>query len=384
MLTTVPLADWRAYLRYHVLDAAAPWLSSLFVQEDLAYQALFTGATALLPRWKRCLNETDTDVGEAFGEAYVAKTFSAEARARARSIVDDVRSAFRERLLHLTWMSDSTRAQALDKLARMREKIGYPDTWRDYSRLDVEGGSFVLNVFRARLFAWQRVADRPGAAVDTTEWFMTVPTVDAYNDITKNEMVFPAGALEPQTFDVHADDGANYGSLGASWAGHELTHGFDDQGRHYDARGTLRDWWTRADSARFAQQANLLVRQFDGYIQVDTLRVNGPLTLGENIADLGGLVTAYDALEQALARHGRPELIDGYTPEQRFFISYAQAWRGHARPARLRSNRLTNPHAPGVWRVIGPLSDMPQFARAFGCHPGDPMVRPDSVVPHIW
>jgi putative endopeptidase len=197
-------------------------------------------------------------------------------------------------------------------------------------------------------------------------------------------MAFPAGALEPQTFDVHADDAANYGALGASWAGHELTHGFDDQGRHYDERGNLRDWWTSADSARFVQQANLLVRQYDEFIQVDTLHVNGQLTLGENLADVGGLLTGYDAMERALERDGRPGLIDGYTPEQRFFISFAQGWRGHARPALLRSTRMTNVHSPDEWRVIGPISDMPQFAQAFHCHPGDPMVRPDSLVARIW
>ena len=384
LLATIPLADWRAYLRFHLLESAAPWLDTRFVQEDFAYQRMFTGATEIFPRWKRCLTETDADVGEALGQAYVAKTFSPEARARARQIIDDIRAAFGQRLEHLMWMSDATRTAALNKLAHVREKIGYPDRWRDYSRLRVGDGAFVLNVFSARRFEWERVKDRPGTPVDTTEWVMTAPTVDAYNDITKNEMAFPAGALEPQTFDVHADDAANYGALGASWAGHELTHGFDDQGRHYDERGNLRDWWTSADSARFVQQANLLVRQYDEFIQVDTLHVNGQLTLGENLADFGGLLTGYDAMERALERDGRPGLIDGYTPEQRFFISFAQGWRGHARPALLRSTRMTNVHSPDEWRVIGPISDMPQFARAFHCHPGDPMVRPDSLVARIW
>ncbi len=384
LLATIPLADWRAYLRFHVLASAAPWLSSSFVQEDFAYQRLFTGATEIFPRWKRCLNETDADVGEALGQAYVAKTFPPEARTRARQIIDDIRAAFGQRLAHLTWMSDATRTAALNKLAHMHEKIGYPDHWRDYSRLRVGDGAFVLNVFSARRFEWERVKDRPGTPVDTTEWVLTAPTVDAYNDITKNEMAFPAGALEPQTFNVHADDAANYGALGASWAGHELTHGFDDQGRHYDERGNLRDWWASADSARFVQQADLLVRQYDEFIQVDTLHVNGRLTLGENLADFGGLLTGYDAMERALERDGRPGLIDGYTPEQRFFISFAQGWRGHARPALLRSTRMTNVHSPDEWRVIGPISDMPQFAQAFHCHPGDPMVRPDSLVAKIW
>jgi putative endopeptidase len=384
LVDSVPLADWRAYLRYHLLSQAAPWLSTPFVHEDFAYTSLFTGATALLPRWKRCLQSSDRQLGEALGEAYVAKTFSAAAKARARQVIDDVRAAFRERLMHLTWMSDTTRAQALDKLAKMGEKVGYPDKWRDYSRLVITNGPFVLNSQRANIFEWQRVANRPGMPVDTTEWSMSVPTVNAYNNSAKNEMVFPAGALEPQTFDPNADDGANYGSLAGSWAGHELTHGFDDQGRHFDAHGNLRDWWTPTDSAAFGRQAALMVQQYNGYVQVDSLHVNGRLTLGENIADFGGVLTGYDALEAALARNGRPGLIDGLTPEQRFFVAFAQSWRANDRPASLRARVTTDPHSPDRWRTIGPLSDDPDFAKTFGCKPGDPMVRPADVVPRIW
>lgn len=384
LLTTAPLGEWRAYLRYHVLAASARWLSTPFVQEDFAFTARFTGAKELLPRWKRCLRETDGDLGEALGEAYVAKTFPPEARARARAVIDDIRAAFRARLEHLVWMSDSTRAQALDKLARMREKIGYPDHWRDYTRLQVVDGPFVTNVGRANAFDWRRVVNRPGAPVDTTEWGITVPTVNAYYDPSKNEMVFPAGALVPQTFDPEADDAANYGSLGASWAGHELTHGFDDEGRHFDAAGNLRDWWTRDDSAHFTQQAELVVQQFSGYLQVDTFHVNGRLTLGENIADYGGVLTGYDALERALERDGRPGLIDGYTPEQRFFLAYAQSWRAQTRPASLRTRVTVDPHAPERWRANAPLANTAVFAQAFGCKAGDLMVRPPDSVPHIW
>jgi putative endopeptidase len=384
LVDSVPLDDWRTYLRYHLLSQAAPWLSTPFVHEDFAYTSLFNGATALLPRWKRCLRVTDRQLGEALGEAYVAKTFSAAAKARARQVIDDVRAAFGQRLMQLTWMSDTTRAQALAKLKQVHEKVGYPDKWRDYTHLQVAEGSFVLNVARANRFEWDRVANRPGMPVDTTEWGITVPTVDAYNDPTKNEMVFPAGALEPQTFDPHADDGANYGSLAGSWAGHELTHGFDDEGRHFDAHGNLRDWWTPADSAAFGRQANLMVQQFNGYVQVDSVHVNGRLTLGENIADFGGVLTGYDALEAALARDGRPGLIDGFTPEQRYFIGFAQSWRQHDRPAQLRSRVTIDPHSPAKWRVIGPLSDDPDFARTFGCKPGDPMVQSPDVVPRIW
>jgi len=384
LLVAAPLTQWRAYLRYHVLAMAASWLSPAFVNEDFAFSSRFSGAKQLLPRWKRCLRETDGDLGEALGQAYVAKTFPPEAKARAKAVIEDIRTAFRARIQRLSWMSDTTKAQALDKLARMRQKVGYPDTWRDYSRLVVADGPFVLNVAHANAFEWQRTINRPGQAVDTTEWGITVPTVNAYYDPSKNEMVFPAGALVPQTFDPNADDGANYGSLGGSWAGHEQTHGFDDEGRHYDAAGNLRDWWTAADSAHFTGQADLIVQQFDGYIQVDTFHVNGKLTEGENIADFGGVLTGYDALERALARDGRPGLIDGFTPEQRFFIAYAQSWRVHNRPERLRFRVTVDPHAPENWRVNGPLSDDPDFATAFHCRPGDPMVRPQDSIPHIW
>ncbi len=384
LLQAAPLATWRAYLKYHAIAEAAPWLSTPFVQEDFAYRARFSGARALLPRWKRCLRETDGDLGEALGQAYVQKTFPPEARARARAVIDDIRTAFGERLKHLTWMSDATRAQALDKLAQMNEKVGYPDQWRDYSRLRQSDGPFVLNVASANAFEWERTVNRPGMPVDTTEWGITVPTVNAYYDASKNEMVFPAGALTPQTFDPNTDDAANYGSLGGSWAGHELTHGFDDEGRHYDAKGNLRDWWQPSDSAHFVEQAALVERQFNEYIQVDTFHVNGKLTEGENIADWGGLLTAYDALESRLARQVRPGLIEGYTPEQRYFIGYAQSWRVHVRPEQLRTRVTVDPHAPERWRINGPLSNIPAFAQAFGCKEGDPMVRPKDKVPAIW
>jgi putative endopeptidase len=266
----------------------------------------------------------------------------------------------------------------------MGEKVGYPDKWRDYSNLQTVDGPFVLNLERANAFEWKRTINRPGSPVDTTEWGITVPTVNAYYDPTKNEMVFPAGALAPQTFDPKADDAANYGALGGSWAGHELTHGFDDEGRHFDAKGNLRDWWTPSDSVHFTKEAQKVVDQFNGYIQVDTFHVNGKLTLGENIGDYGGLLTAYDALQRALARNGRPRNIDGFTPEQRFFLGYAQTWRIHTRPESAKSRVTVDPHAPERWRVNGPLSNIGVFASAFGCKPGDPMVRQPSLVPRIW
>ena len=385
LIASTPLDDWKAYLRYHALASASPYLNKAFVDENFKFTSHFSGAKELLPRWKRCLRTTDGLIGEALGQAYIAKTFSPEARAKARAVIDDIRAAFGERVKKLDWMSDATKKQALDKLARMHEKVGYPDKWRDYSALETTDGPFVANVARASAFEWRRTANRPGAAVDTSEWGITVPTVNAFYDPTKNEMVFPAGALVPQTFDPKADDAANYGSLGGSWAGHELTHGFDDEGRHYDAQGNLRDWWTPTDSLKFTKEAQKVIDQFNGYIQVDTIHVNGKLTLGENIADYGGVLTGYDALQRALQRNGRPkELIDGFTPEQRFFIAYAQSWRTHNRPETMRTRAVVDPHAPEKWRDNGPLSNIPAFAAAFGCKPGDPMVRPANLVPHLW
>jgi putative endopeptidase len=384
LMARTPIADWRAYLRYHALDDAAPWLSTPFVQESFAFRSKFSGAKALLPRWKRCLQVTDGTIGEALGQAYVAKTFPPSARARAKAVIDDIRAAFGQRVQALDWMSPATKKEALHKLAVMGEKVGYPDKWRDYTKLETVDGPFINNLQRADAFEWKRTINRPGMAVDSTEWDMTVPTVNAYYDPTKNEMVFPAGALAPQTFDANADDAANYGSLGGSWAGHELTHGFDDEGRHFDAKGNLRDWWTAADSVHFSKEAQKVVDQFNKYIQIDTFHVNGKLTLGENIGDFGGTLTAFDALQRALKRDGRPGLIDGFTPEQRFFLAYAQSWRSHTRPEAMRNRVTVDPHAPERWRANGPLSNNAQFAAAFHCKPGDPMVRAAALVPHIW
>jgi putative endopeptidase len=378
------MEEWRAYLSYHLISSASPWLSSPFANESFAYSSLYSGAKQMLPRWKRCLRAADRQIGEALGQAYVDRTFPPAAKAAAKQVIDDIRSSFHDRLLALTWMSDSTRKYALTKLAKMNEKVGYPDHWRDYTALRVSDGAFVHNVFNANVFEWNRVINRPGKVVDRTEWGMTVPTVNAYYDPSVNEMVFPAGALLPQTFDASGDMAANYGALGGSWAGHELTHGFDDEGRHYDADGNLRDWWVASDTSRFDEQAQRIVDQFNGYIQVDTTHVNGKLTLGENIADYGGLLTAYDAMERALDRTGKRETIDGYTPEQRFFIAYAQTWREHSRPQTMLTRVTVDPHAPAEWRTNGPVSNMPAFAKAFNCEPGDPMVRPKDLVPQIW
>jgi putative endopeptidase len=282
----------------------------------------------------------------------------------------------------LSWMSPATRQQAIAKLDAFVNKIGYPDKWRDYSKLDVERRPFIDNVIAANEFDYRRRIAKIGKPVDRTEWTMSPPTVNAYYSSGFNEVVFPAGILQPPFFDPQADDAVNYGGIGAA-IGHEMTHGFDDQGRKYDAQGNLRDWWTPADATGFEQRAQRIVDQFNGYVAVDSVHLNGKLTQGENIADLGGLKVAYAALERSL--QGKPRTpIDGYTPEQRFFLSWARIWAQNTRPAFARQLVVVDPHSPGRWRVNGPLSNMPEFADAFHCQSGDPMVRPADQRVAIW
>ncbi|MBK5188286.1 MAG: M13 family metallopeptidase [Gemmatimonadaceae bacterium] len=382
MLTTVPLADWKAYLRYHSLSDASPWLSKPFADEAFRMQQAMTGAKEQLPRWKRCLASTSRSLGEAVGQAYVARTFTPEAKARALAMVRNMEAVLRERLSTLAWMSDSTRKFALAKLDAFVNKIGYPDKWRDYSKLDLSRQSFVANRFAVVDFESRRDLAKVGKPTDRTEWGMEPAEVNAQYNPLANDVTFPAAILQPPFFDPNADDAVNYGGMGAA-IGHEMTHGFDDEGRQFDAAGNLKDWWTGADAKAFDQRALLVQQQFDGYVVLDSLHVNGKLTLGEDIADLGGLKIAYEAMERSFSGK-RPAPIDGFTPEQRFFLSWAQIWREKARPEAERQQVLTDPHAPSHWRVNGPLANMPEFAAAFGCKAGDMMVRPDSLRPQIW
>jgi putative endopeptidase len=383
LLATQPLDAWRSYLRWHLVDRAAPWLSTTFANEDFQFQQLLTGVKEQQPRWRRCVQVTDRFLGEALGQAYVAQTFSPGAKRHALEMVHNLEAVMRDRLHSLSWMSDATRQQALGKLATYGNKIGYPDRWRDYAALAVEPGAFIGNVRRAAEFETDRRLARIGQPVDRGEWGMTPPTVNAYYRGVLNEIVFPAGILQPPFFDPKADDAMNYGGMGAV-IGHELTHGFDDEGRKYDAQGNLRDWWTKEDADRFTAQANLVVDQFSGYVAVDSLHVNGHLTLGENLADLNGLRIAYAAFERTLATKPRPPMLDGFTPEQRFFLGWAQIWRGRTRDEYAKLLVAIDPHSPARWRVNGPLSNMTEFARAFGCTAGDAMVRADSLRPRIW
>ena len=383
LLTSAPLDDWKAYLRWSVINSAASSLSSPFVNEDFRFGSTLSGAKEMLSREKRCARATDGGLRDALGQAYVAQYFTPAAKQRALEMVRNLESVFRDRIQTLGWMSDTTKTQAEAKLAAFTNKIGYPDKWRDYSSLSIQPGPFLNNVLAVRQYERRRSLARIGQPVDRTEWGMTPPTVNAYYSPQMNEIVFPAGILQPPFFDPNADDAVNYGGMGAV-IGHEMTHGFDDQGAQFDAQGNLRNWWSAADLEKFKRGTGLVASQFDSYTVLDSVHVNGKLTLGENLADLGGLSISYAALEKALADKGRPANIDGFTPEQRFFLAWAQIWRSNTTPeaARLRIN--TDPHSPGEWRTNGPVSNMPQFAAAFGCKPGEPMVRPESVRPVIW
>jgi predicted metalloendopeptidase len=297
-------------------------------------------------------------------------------------MVKNLLAAYKNSIEHLDWMGPETRAKALEKLSKFTTKIGYPDRWRDYSALTLERGPFLVNRGRAAAFEIARQLGRVGQPVDRGEWRMTPPTVNAYYSGSNNDINFPAGILQPPFYDPEADDAVNYGSMGAV-IGHEMTHGFDDRGRQFDADGNLRDWWTAEDARRYRERADRVVEQFNGYVAVDTVHVNGRLTLGENIADLGGLAVAYAAMQKAL--EGRPRVrIDGYTPEQRFFLAWARVWRSKYRPEAARLRAATDSHSPARWRVNGPLSNLPEFAKTFGCSSGDPMVRDAAVQVKIW
>lgn len=384
LAAAAPLETWRAYLRWQLVSAAAPSLASAFERESFRFNStVLSGVAEMQPRWKRCLRATDGAIGEALGRAYVRTAFTPEAKARALEMVRNIQAVFRERLARLEWMSEATKRRAFAKLDAIVNKIGYPDRWRDYGGLALRPGAYAGNVMAAQRFEVRRRLAKIGRPVDRGEWAMTPPTVNAYYSGTLNEIVFPAGIMQPPFFDPAADDAVNYGGMGAV-IGHEITHGFDDQGRKYDAEGNLSGWWAPEDETAFATRAEAVVEQFAGYVAVDTLRLNGRLTLGENIADLGGLTIAYHAYRRAVEAKGEPAPIDGFTGDQRFFLAWAQIWRQLRRPEYERLLVTTDTHSPGRWRTNGPLGNMPEFARAFGCVEGDPMVRPASVRASIW
>lgn len=381
-LTSMPLADWKTYLRWHVLNSAAPGLDEKFVNEDFAFRGkILTGAREIQPRWKRCVQSTDRTLGEALGQAYVQKYFPPEAKARALAMVHNLLAALHDDLQTLPWMSPETRAQATAKLEAFTLKIGYTDKWRDYSALKIDRRSYAENLARGAEFEFARRLNKIGKPVDRTEWGMTPPTVNAYNNSSMNEIVFPAGIMQPPFYDPNADDAVNYGGMGAV-IGHEITHGFDDHGSKFDGKGNLKDWWTPADLQNFNARAKCVSDQFDGYVVDGDLHENGKLVLGESIADLGGLTIAYAAYEKSLQGKPRPPDIDGFTPEQRFFLGWAQVWGANERIEYARLMANTNPHPLSRFRGNGPLSNMAEFAKAFGCKHGEAMVREQAC--KIW
>ena len=384
LMMVTPISAWQAYFRAHVVGNASPTLSRAFVDENFAFTRTLRGTEEQLPRYKRCIAATDGAMGEALGKAYVEQYFTAAAKARALQMVNNLKAAFRDRLATRPWMSDETRKQAYAKLDAFMDKIGYPDKWRDYTSLDVTpDNSYYQNTIAGLSFYNRFDLNKVGKPVDRTLWDMTPPTVNAYYNPQMNEIVFPAGILQPPFFDPNADDAVNYGGMGAV-IGHEMTHGFDDQGAQFDAQGNLRQWFTNADLKNFQDRTGAIVSQFDGYTILDTVHVNGKLTVGENIADFGGLTIAYAAFEKSLEGKPRPANIDGFTPEQRFFLGWAQIFRSNTRPEQARLWVNTDPHSPDAWRVNGPLSNMPEFAKAWGCQAGTPMVRAAAQQSAIW
>jgi putative endopeptidase len=382
-LSSTPIADWQTYLRWHLINNTAVALSSAFVDEDFNFKGkVLQGTQENQPRWKRCAAGTDRVLGEALGEVYVKTAFPPAAKARALEMVRNLEAALKTDITTLNWMSDPTRKLAIVKLDAFLNKIGYPDKWRDYSALKLDRKSYLNNRFSASAFGKRRDLNKIGKPVDKTEWGMSPPTVNAYYNPQINEIVFPAGILQPPFFDAEADDAFNYGGMG-SVIGHEMTHGFDDEGSQFDSTGNLANWWTDTDKKAFNERAQCVVDQFNSFEVEKGLFENGKLVAGESIADLGGLVVAYAAYQKAM--EGKPRVtIDGFTPEQRFFLGYARGWATNMRPEFARLIAQTNEHPLNKFRVNGPLANMPQFAAAFQCKASDAMVREETKRCVIW
>jgi putative endopeptidase len=375
------LADWKTYLRWHLVHADAPFLSSTLLNENFAfYGKTLRGQQELQPRWKRCTQYVDGDLGEALGQVYVEKYFSPAAKQEAFKMVKEIEAAMEQDINSLPWMSAVTKQQALIKLHGMANKIGYPDKWRDYSKLEIVRGDELGNVERARQFEFNRELAKIGKPLDRGEWGMTPPTVNAYYDPQMNDINFPAGVLQPPAFDPASDAAPNYGDTGGT-IGHELTHGFDDEGRQFDAQGNLRDWWTADDEKEFVRRASCISDQYSTYTIIDDIKINGKLTLGEDTADLGGLILAYMAW-QADTKGEKLQPLDELTPEQRFFVGYGQSWCGETRDETKRLRATVDPHSPEKYRANGVVSNMTEFQEAFHCKAGSPMVNQNRC--RVW
>ncbi len=375
------LGDWKTYFRWHLVHADAPDLSVPFLNEDFAfYGKTLRGQQELQPRWKRCTEAVDGNLGEALGQAYVQKYFSPEAKQQALKMVKEIEAAMQQDIQGLPWMSATTKEQALTKLHGMANKIGYPDKWRDYSKLNIVRGDALGNVDRSRKFEFDRQLAKIGKPVDRGEWDMTPPTVNAYYNPQMNDINFPAGVLQPPAYDPSSDAAPNYGDTGGT-IGHELTHGFDDEGRQFDAQGNLRDWWTPEDAKQFQQRADCISNQYSGYTIIDDVKINGKLTLGEDVADLGGLLLAYMAWKDD-TKNEKLEPIEDLTPDQRFFVGYGQSWCGQSRDETKRLRATVDPHSPEKYRTNGVVSNMPEFQDAFHCKAGSPMVNQNAC--RVW
>ncbi|RAO75443.1 M13 family metallopeptidase [Dyella jiangningensis] len=389
LLASAPIDQWQAYLRFHTISDASPYLSKAFQDNKFDfYGKTLAGQPEQKPRWKRVLGGVNSSMGEALGQLYVAKMFTPEAKERAQVLVDNVRNALKARIENLDWMSDETKQKAIAKWNTFLPKIGYPDKWRDWSGLDIKQGDYYGNVMSAAKFNYQYDLSKIGKPTDRLEWGMTPQTVNAYYNPTDNTINFPAAILQPPFFYANGDDAINYGGIGAV-IGHEASHGFDDEGSQFDGEGNNANWWTKADREKFDERSGKLVAQFDDYTPIKDkpdAHVNGKLTLGENIGDLGGLNSAYDALQMALKKNPQEagEKIDGYTQDQRFFLNWARVWRGNIREKEALLRLNTDPHAPASLRAIGAPSNMEAFATAFQCKPTDPMVRPSDKQVKIW
>lgn len=379
----VSVATLRNYLKFHLLSAMAPYLSSDIDKVHFSYYGtVLTGLQAQKPRWKRVMGIIDGSIGDQLGQMYVEKHFKPEAKTYMLALVNNLQSTFAERIHNLDWMSASTKAKAIEKLDAFTKKIGYPDKWKDYSKLTIVADNYAANIINTSAFEYDFQINKLGKPVDRTEWGMTPPTVNAYYNPAFNEIVFPAGILQFPFFDFNADDAINYGGIGAV-IGHEMTHGFDDQGRQYDAKGNLSDWWSAEDATKFEKRAQEVIEQFNKYTVLDSIHVNGQLTIGENLADLGGITIAYQAFKKTQQGQSQ-QLIDGFTPDQRFFLSWAQVWRSIYRPQIVFQLIKTDPHAPALWRVNGPLSNFTPFYKAFNVKPGEKMYKPEDQRTVVW
>ncbi len=384
VLDTESLDSLRTYVTWHLLDGAAPWLTQPFVDANFAMQKALTGQSEIKPRWKRCVNSTDDALGEALGQRYVEETFGADGKQRMLKMVDALEKSLDQDIRNLPWMTEDTKKQAKVKLDAIRNKIGYPDMWRDYSSLTIVRGDLLGNFLRANEFESRRQIAKIGKPLDRNEWQMTPPTVNAYYSPPRNEIVFPAGILQPPFFDKQADDAVNFGGIGMV-IGHELTHGFDDQGRKFDPQGNLRDWWTAQDGTEFEKRASCIADEYSNFVAVDDLKINGKLTLGENTADNGGARIALMALEQMIAINpssSAGQTIGGFTPQQRFFLGAGRAWCEKRRPEYQRMLVSVDPHSPGRYRINGVVRNMPEFQNAFNCKVGQPMAPENAC--RVW